>query len=263
MDVQSLLSQAQNDLTHAGIPSARLDSLILLEDATAKDRAWLLAHPEHVLTDTQAALLKHQLSRRLAREPLAYIRGFSEFYGRTFKVTPDTLIPRPETEHLIETAMRLSPMHILDVGTGSGAIAVSLALALPKAEVRACDISLAALNVARHNAAAFGAHVVFYQDNLLAKAETYDLITANLPYVDPSWERSPETAYEPALALFADNHGLALITTLLNQAPGHLTPRGYLLLEADPRQFNAIINAAEPYFTPVLREGFTLLLQRI
>ena len=151
---------------------------------------------------------------------------------------------------------------VLDVGTGSGAIAISTALELPHTQVAACDISPEALKIAEQNAEKLGAHVYFFVSDLLEKAGTYDLIVANLPYVSPDWERSPETAHEPNIALFAEDEGLELIKKLLDQTPAHLNKKGYVALEADPRQFASIKKAAAQIFTHVGSEGFAIIFQK-
>jgi release factor glutamine methyltransferase len=263
--VAAFFRKATRKLTEAGIPTARLDTLVLLADTLKQDKGWSLAHPEHELTDEQSKLLNEQLAKRAKRTPLAYIRGQQEFYGRDFAVNPDVLIPRPETEQIIEQLKALAPKKgtLLDVGTGSGAIAITAALELPHLTVEACDISPAAMQVAKQNADALKAPISFFESDLLQNASgTYDMIAANLPYVDESWERSPETNAEPALALFAADHGLALIHELVNQAPNHLIKDGYLLLEANPRQHKAITESAHQ-FTPKTTDGFILVLQKL
>ena len=227
-----------------------LDSELILAHALGKDRTFLHAHPDFELSDAILAQINSFAARRALDEPLAYILGFKEFYGRNFKVTHDTLIPRPETEALIGVIKGLKPRRILDVGTGSGCIAITLALELPDTEVDAIDISLNALNVARENAANLGAEVNFYQSNLLTQIDgQYDLIVANLPYVDANWDwLGPELAFEPQTALYAEDGGLALIKQLIEQAPAHLKKRGHLILEADRSQHQKIASYASNLF---------------
>lgn len=208
------------------------------------------------------------LKLRLRGLPVAYIVGNKEFYGRSFAVTADVLIPRPETEALIEALRKLAPKAgdmLIDVGTGSGAIAITAALEWPELTVAACDISPAALRVAKRNAKALHANLTFRQSDLLDAQQNppYRFIVANLPYVDTTWQRSPETQFEPKLALFADNAGLALVKKLIAQAPQNLQPNGYLLLEADPRQHKQITNFATQHgFSLVYKDGFALSFQR-
>lgn len=244
MNLQTFLAQSTKLLRTAGIASARLDCLVLASYILKKDKTWLLANPQYILSPTEEHSLQVLLKKRAQRLPLAYLIGQKEFYGRTFVVTPDVLIPRPETETLIDIAKSLQPTSILDVGTGSGVIAITLALET-SAKVVASDISQKALDIAQKNARNMGANVSFVQSDLLANiTRQFDCIIANLPYVSRDWQRSPETNAEPELALFAHNQGLGLVYKLLGQAPKHLVAKGHLLLEADPRQHLAIKKAA-------------------
>lgn len=265
MTVGDFLRQAAATFEQAGIPSARLDAQVLLCRALKQNKAWLLAHSEQEIPADKLALLQDQTSRRAAREPLAYILGTREFYGRTFAVTPEVLIPRPATEQLVEQLTTLplpDNATVLDVGTGSGAIAITTALELPHTRVAACDISPDALAIAEHNAERLGVTgPYFFESDLLEKAAVYDLIVANLPYVDRTWERSPETAFEPELALFAEDDGLELIKKLLAEAPAHLNKKGFLVLEADPRQFEDTKKAAGK-LKFVSSDGFTIIFQK-
>lgn len=262
MTLDAFLQGATSRLGDAGILTARLDAQVLAAYVLDVDRAWLLAHGDYQLTTGQAHVLEQMLAKRVARIPLAYLFEHWSFYGRLFDVTPAVLIPRPETETLVEHLIALSPKRILDVGTGSGAIAITAALELPDAQVSGCDISESALAVAHQNTDKFEAPVEFFTSNLLARAKgRYDAVIANLPYVDRAWECSPETNAEPELALFADDHGLALIKKLIAQAPGKLSPKGYLLLEADPRQHAEIIKTAAPTFSHVKTDDFALIFR--
>ena len=258
------LEQATATLRRAGIPSARLDAQLLLAEVLGKEKTWLLAHPEHSLTQPELIKLSRYLERRSNREPLAYIRGYTEFYGRKFTVSPDVLIPRPETETIVETLHRLPPPgKLVDVGTGSGCIAITAKLEFPELEVFGVDINPEALAVARQNATQLRAAVEFKIGDLLDGFPfTVDVITANLPYVDEQWTRSPETAFEPDGALFAGQGGLELIKELLTQIPSCLKPGGYVLLEADPRQHTQLQELGKAAgLTPVATEGFICTLR--
>ncbi|HSW80978.1 MAG TPA: peptide chain release factor N(5)-glutamine methyltransferase [Candidatus Saccharimonas sp.] len=262
MSIGDFLQQATATLTQAGITTARLDVLVLLSDALDRDKSWILAHNNDELPTRTLQGLQQKITTRAARTPLAYIRGKQAFYGRDFAVTPDVLIPRPETETLIDLLKIYKPARVLDVGTGSGAVAVSAASELPNAAIDACDISQAALDIAAKNAKDLGVNVHFIASDLLQNVRgQYDAIAANLPYVSKHWQRSPETNAEPSLALFAEDDGLALIKRLLVQAPGHLNPGGYVLLEADPRQHKTI--AVSPGFKHVTTDNFIIVLQKI
>jgi len=198
--------------------------------------------------------LDRLIDRRARHEPVAYITGEREFYGRPFHVTSDVLIPRPETELIVDVALQMPtpPAVVIDVGTGSGCLAVTLALEIPSARVIATDISAAALAVARANAIRLGAAVEFQENDLgghftknvkRPPRSFYDLIVANPPYIDPADRSSlpPDVVdYEPAVALFAGEHGLALIRALIESAPAALADEGTLLIEIGMGQAEAV-----------------------
>lgn len=205
-----------------------------------KPKTWLLTHPEYDLTKDESHTLQQALNRLLQGVPLPHILGQWEFYGRSFIVSPDVLIPRPETEHLVERALALAgplprPL-IADVGTGSGAIAVSLAAGLPQAALIATDLSRPALSIARRNAARHAQQAIrFLQADLLRPlAAKFDLVCANLPYIPTATLRDLEvTRWEPRLALDGGSSGLDLIEQLLLQAKSRLAPSGAILLEIE------------------------------
>ncbi len=181
------------------------------------------------------------LLQRTQRQPIAYLTGRRDFYGRSFLVNEQVLVPRPESEVILAILDELAQDHhlrtVLDVGTGSGCLAISVKLTHPDLAVSACDISESALPVARLNATRLlpsGQQIKFYQSDLLSDlpvGSRFDLIVANLPYLSPGQDDlSPELAYEPAIALYADDDGLSLIKQLITTAPDSLTPGGYLLL---------------------------------
>jgi release factor glutamine methyltransferase len=256
--VEGWLNDATRQLQSAGIPSARLDAELILAHTVRKPRTWLHGHSNDTLDRRTIEIANARLDLRIDRVPVAYIIGHKEFYGRQFKVTTATLIPRPESETLIEllrkaipTNTRLAidrPLRLTDIGTGSGALGITAKLEFPELDVTLTDISRHALRVAETNAKALDAEVTILLGDLLdAYPFTADIIIANLPYVDPEWERSKETDHEPAGALFADNHGLALIFKLLVQTKDKLAIGGKLILEADPEQHPAIIKEAARY----------------
>lgn len=225
---------------------AHRDAELLLLHVLQMHRAALLAHPTRLLTEEQLGLYQAAIARRLSHEPIQYITGQQEFFGLALKVTPATLIPRPETEHLVEAVLhRLPadrPLRLLDVGTGTGAIALALATHLPRAQVTALDLSAEALKVARDNAAAhhLEARVELMLSDLLdglpAKDQTaaFDAIVSNPPYIPESdrAELHPQVRdYEPAQALFAGSRGLDIYRRLIPQAYIALKPGGLLALE--------------------------------
>ncbi len=234
---------------------ANRDAEFLLLHTLGIDRAALLAHPTRVLTSEELALYKAAIARRLRHEPIQYITGEQEFFGLRLKVTSATLIPRPETEHLVETVLdRLRhdrPVKILDIGTGTGAIALALAVHLPQALITAVDLSAEALEVARQNAAAH--HMVdrvhFILSDLLTElpqkeqSAAFDAIVSNPPYI-PEEDRAelhPQVRdYEPAEALFAGGLGLDIYRRLIPGAYAALKPDGFLALEIGHGQREAI-----------------------
>lgn len=218
---------------------ARLEARVLAAFAWEVAPAWLLAHDTDALSAEQAAAFDAVLARRLAGEPVAYLTGRREFFGRPFTVTPDVLIPRPETELLVELALtHIAPDEataLLDLGTGSGCVAITLALERPAARVIAVDRSAAALAVARHNAALLDTAVEFLTSDWFAAlaGRRFDCIVGNPPYVaatDPHLARG-DVRFEPASALAAGADGLADLRHLIAAARGHLVPGGTLLLE--------------------------------
>ncbi len=233
----SVYSQLRHGADALAVSSrqARQDAGLLLRHVLNQDKTWLLAHPEARLTPAQIAVYQALLDRRARHEPIQYILGEQEFFGLRLHVTPAVLIPRPETEHLVEAVLeRLSrdrAVRIADVGTGSGAIALALAHALPLASVDAYDLSPDALQIAQENAQAheLSARVRFHQADLLADARTctYDCIASNPPYVASSELLEQQVAaWEPHSALFAGADGLAVYRRLLPQAADCLQPGG-------------------------------------
>ncbi|MCA9330605.1 peptide chain release factor N(5)-glutamine methyltransferase [Candidatus Saccharibacteria bacterium] len=248
------LDHAIQRLTSAGIESARLDAIILLEDTTGKDRTWLLAHPEHLLTKHESTLLAKLLERRGTREPLAYMRSRAEFYGRTFFVVPDVLIPRPESEAMIDQIKSLAQAQhidtIIDVGTGSGCLAISAKLALPDAHVIGIDISEGALEVARKNARTLGARAQWerldiMQDNFphVPTAQS-SVLLANLPYVPDGLVTSPEINKEPKIALFSGRDGLDHYRALFGQVSKLPTKPLAIITEALEDQHSSLARIA-------------------
>lgn len=265
--IQAWLRDSAEMLADAGITSALLDAELILAHTMRKNRTWLHAHNDEQLTERQLEIAHARLQLRLDRTPLAYIIGHKDFYGRLFKVTPSVLIPRPESEAIITCLRQYEPHagRLVDVGTGSGCLGITAKLEIPALDVTLTDNSRHALAVARENATRLHAHVDIIQSDLLSDTfGTFDGIIANLPYVDASWERSPETNCEPAEALFANNNGLALINKLIVQTGTALNNSGWLYLEADPRQHAAIITkASNLQLVHRITDGFCLVFQKI
>jgi release factor glutamine methyltransferase len=244
--IKEVLEWTTRYFADKGIQEPRLEAEVLLAGVLEKDRVYLYAHYDAPLNQGERDGYKKFISRRINREPVAYITGSREFMSLKFKVSPDVLIPRPETELLVETALELAshtPINkICDVGTGSGAIAVSIAYYLPGTNIYATDISESALTIARENTDRYGLGISFSCGDLLeplAHELQFDLITANLPYVDSEKYKylEPEVKdYEPTLALVASGNGLDLYRRLAPQCLALLAPGGYTLWEIDPEQ---------------------------
>jgi release factor glutamine methyltransferase len=230
--------------------NSRRDAELLLAHLLGWDQAALLTHPERVLTPAEADQFESMLSRRLASEPVQYITGVQEFFGLPFEVSPAVLIPRPETEHLVEAVLerfgRESSPRIIDVGTGSGAIAVALAHAIPRSQVTAVDLSSAALDVARRNADRNGVsdRVTLLQSDLLAavESENFEVVVSNPPYIAEGEVLEPQVLnYEPRSALYAGPTGLEVYERLIPQARRLLKPEGWLMFEIGYGQSPALL----------------------
>jgi release factor glutamine methyltransferase len=235
--IQSALVQGTKLLEDDAIPAPRLTAEVLLMHALHAERSYLYAHPEEELSEIAWIHYGRYLHERMKGKPTQYITGHQEFYARDFRVTPDVLIPRPETEHLVEAAIARiqSDDVVVDVGTGSGAIAISLALET-SARVFATDISKAALSVAQTNATRLAAHVGFFACDLAGAIGDHrvGVLVSNPPYVPatdrPSLQREVRD-YEPHVALFAGPTGLEIYQRLIAQATRVLRPNGWLLVE--------------------------------
>jgi release factor glutamine methyltransferase len=237
MTVQTALLQGTRLLDEAGIAVPRLTAEVLLGHAMHVAREYLFAHPERELQEVEWIHYGRYLHERLNGKPTQYITGHQEFFGRDFRVTPDVLIPRPETEHLIEASLALArgAQRILDIGTGSGAIAATLALEL-RADTWATDISPAAAAVAAANAASLsaGVHIVVCDLMEAIAPATMELIVSNPPYVPAAQREGLQREvrdFEPHVALFAGATGFELYDRIVADAPRVLRPGGWLIME--------------------------------
>ena len=249
MTIDEWLAGSITNLKQAQIETARLDCLVLLEDILCQDRAWLLAHPEVVIGSVKLGTLKKLLRRRATHEPLAYIRGKVEFYGRDFTVDSNVLVPRPETETMVELLRTLMAelqvasgtpnngtyWQIADIGTGCGAIGITAALELSEASVTLTDISTAAIEVAKVNVINFATAVTIQKSDLLRDTtNSYDILLCNLPYVPDEYNVNRAATHEPKLALFAGADGLDLYRRLFAQTVSLQVRPLYILCEALP-----------------------------
>ncbi len=250
MQLKEALGSALEMLQGHRVPSPRMNAEVLLMFVLGCDRAHLYSYPERELTDEEIELYDEALATRARGVPAQYITGHQEFWGLDFIVTPAVLIPRPETEHLVEAALQvcraLDRPRIIDVGTGSGCVALALASELPKAEIHATDMSEEALEIARANAARlqFQSRVVFHHGDLLAGiGEGFDLVASNPPYVGDSEEDKVQLEvrkFEPRSAVFAGRDGMDVIRRLAPQAHAVLKPGGWLAMEIGYSQETAV-----------------------
>lgn len=251
MTISAWLKSAISLLSKREIASARLDAELILSHTLRKGRTWIHAHGDDILDARTQEIANARLDLRLDHVPIAYIIGHKDFYGRRFTVTTSTLIPRPESEAMIELlgTLPLRPgMKLVDVGTGSGCLGVTAKLEHPELDVALLDIDKHALAVASKNATQHRLAVECLKSNLLAEYPyVADIVLANLPYVNKEWNGSPELQHEPSRALYADDNGLSLIKQLIDQSANKLRSGGYILLEADLRQHHAMTYYAEQH----------------
>ena len=258
--LRTVIQDTHQKLESAGIPDARLEAEVLVMSVLRMPRQAIFAEQEREVSEQQQVALDELLERRYTREPLAYILGQREFYGINVVLTPAVLIPRPESEGLVEHALFMAMMGmestdltIADVGTGSGAIAINLAIHLPMGRIFAVDVADSVLDVASYNIRAHGVGdrvSLGIGDLLDAVPEPLDLIVANLPYIptDRISTLQPEVQKEPVLALDGGADGLDLIRRLLAQAENKLKGHGIILLEMDPDQVPVVAELALQHF---------------
>ena len=261
-DIRAALKQGISQLREARVPSFTLAAELLLLHVLGRDRTWIYSHPEEKVSPADAARYFALLARRASGEPTQHLTGKQEFWGLEFEVTPDVLIPRPETEHLIEVALdRLAVreiragrkqtltgegLQIADIGTGSGCIAVALAKELPAATIHATDISPAALSVASRNATrhSLESRIHFVERNLLEGVPNhFDLIVSNPPYVGRREKETLEREvrdHEPELALYGGEEGYEFYAELITLSAAYLKPGGLLVLELGHNSLPAV-----------------------
>ena len=240
--IHDLLAEGARALAAAGITEPRTDAALLLGEVLNHDRSFMIAHPEHSVAANQLQKFREFIARRASGEPLQYITGHQEFFKLDFEVTPDVLIPRPETEVIVEVALEIlrpdQSARLLDIGAGSGCLAISILKELTNARAVAIDISESALKVALRNAERHGVmdRLRVIESDLfsaMASDDVFDLLVSNPPYVPEADLKSlqPEVQYEPAAALAGGADGLATIRRILRDAPPFLCAGGYLIFE--------------------------------
>lgn len=256
MNVEEAWAYGRSNLAQASI-TPDLDARLLLEHVLEVNHGYLIAHADQILTTAQQQLYRQLIHRAQQKEPIPYLTNSAAFYGLDFYVSPAVLIPRPETEQLVELALAWANLkdrlQIVDVGTGSGCIAVCLSKHLPKASVMAVDISANALAVARDNAAQHVPNRIrFYQGSLLQPLSfQVDLIVANLPYIaHHEWTLVDDGVkwYEPTIALEGGSNGLDSISEMLEQSTSRLRPQGAIFMEIGWQQGQAVKQLARRYF---------------
>ena len=271
MTVHDIINEATNDFEAVGIPSARLDAEVLLSFSLGCDHLEFYKNPDMTISETKLSAFRNLIARRSQWEPVAYITGRKEFWTFVLEVNSSVLIPRPDTEIIVEEALNLcrkmdsSEIKILDIGTGSGAIAIALASEITGAKVVATDISSPALNLAQKNAAALGLKekIDFRQGDLFEPLDDiFDIIVCNPPYIAADeYEKLPAGVkdYEPREALLAGKSGLEFYEKLIYQAAGFLKKNGWLLLEIGAKQeagVRGIMEAAGFYDSIEMRRDY-------
>lgn len=257
MTIHDILNESTNALERVDSPSARLDAEVLLAFCLGCDRLEFLKNPEMTISKKQHSEFRKLLARRLRWEPVAYITGRKNFWTFSLRVNKDVLIPRPDTEIIVEETVALcrdidsEAINILDVGTGSGAIALALAQEIPRGKVTATDISKSALVLARKNARLVNLEdkIDFRQGDLFEPLEeVFDIIVSNPPYItEAEYKGLPNGVkdYEPKIALLAGKNGLEFYEKLIDQTPGYLKKNGWLLLEIGAKQKKEVCTLME------------------
>lgn len=288
MTIEEFLRAAINKLKKAGIGTARLDSLVLLEDALGKDRAWLLANPDFRVQKSVLNTLNTQIAIRTKHIPLAYIRGKTEFYGREFAINQDVLEPRPESETIIDLLKTTvkdnfknqnKQLQIIDIGTGSGALAITAKLELPDVAVIATDVDHKSLAIARDNARKYSVKIKFYQGDLLQPIlpllSSRCILLCNLPYVPNDFKLNKAAMNEPRHAIFGGDDGLDLYRRLFSQL-SPLAPSSspqfysknqsilpfYILTESLPSQHKTMTDiATKAGYEPLGTDDFIIIFK--
>jgi release factor glutamine methyltransferase len=250
--IKTWLADATLTMKDAGLETARLDGLVLLEDVLGLNRAWILAHEDTKIESAKLTRLEKLLKQRTLHQPLAYIRGKSEFYGREFVISPAVLQPRPESEAFIDLLKELisdrsivlnSPrqLHIVDVGTGCGAIGITVSLEVPNCQVELLELDQQAAAIAKINVDKFTLNLsIIISDLLTHSSDNLDILLCNLPYVPDDYKINQAAEYEPRIAIFGGPDGLILYRKLFNQVRNRTIKPLLILTESLPFQHQAL-----------------------
>ncbi len=256
MIIADWLIETTKKLGKAEVDAPRTDALVLLEDVLGKDRSWILAHDDQKIPTAKLKEVNSLTDRRIRHEPLAYIRGKTEFYGRNFIVSPEVLIPRPETESIVELALeniKLKKPKIVDIGCGSGNIGISLKSEKPDWQIDLVDIDKKALEIATQNNTQHKLELNIIESDLFGELKTsYDVVVANLPYVPEGLITSPEIEKEPSIALFSGVDGMSHYTKFWDQISKLSKKPKYIIIESLESQHMIMAGIAQ-------KSGYTLL----
>lgn len=266
MKISNFLEFTRATLKAAGIEGAQTDAEVILAHVLEKDRAWLLAHHNTILSQTALNLAQNYVNKRASRIPMSYILGVREFAGLEFKIDKRALTPRVETETIVAEVIKHAPQgaRVLDIGTGSGAMAIAIAHLRPDLNVSASEVSNEALDLARENAQELLGPIYginFIQSDLFNNIDdSFDIVVANLPYVTRSMELMPEVQNEPAVALFGGaNDGLDLYRKFFRQLPKHINAGSQVWTESDPWQQEELIKLGKACgLTKIFQDYFIL-----
>ena len=261
MKLEAWLKSAVRQLQAAGIATARLDAFVLLEDELNTNRTHLLAHPELILSPKNIKVLDAQIARRAMHEPLAFVRGKTEFYGREFIISNVVLEPRPESETMIEllkTSNLPASPRIADMGTGSGALGITAQLELPNAQVELLEIDPAAAKIAQKNVIKFATNQTILHSDLLSAAEhPYEVLLCNLPYVPDDHTINQAAMHEPKLAIFGGPDGLDVYRELFQRIDNLQTKPLLILTESLPPQHTSLATLATAHsYVQVAEDDF-------
>lgn len=262
MTIDEARKLGETKLFKAKIESRRLDTYLLLEKVTGKPRSWLMAHPEEKLADKSADEFLDLINKRAQRVPIVHLTNSREFYGLDLYINENVLTPRIETEKMVEWAIELAPKNsrMIDVGTGSGAIAIAVAKHRPDLEIVATDVTDEALDVARKNAQKHAIEIQIIKSDLFENVTgKFETVATNLPYLQNDADLMPEVKKEPAVALYGGDDGLDIYRRFLKDLPDHLKKGSHLFTECDPWQQADLISEANAAGLKLTKENYFIL----